>query len=127
MLAESVMRIAGERWLVEQANLSGIQDSIPADRYEGRVIFFPCLRVLFFTRFYCFARCTLLVLETSRVEIAVLLNDLAYLRYESKEALDAETVILKQRNLAIAFSLVEKIVKLIASIAEDEGMHFYFN
>ncbi|XP_076932512.1 uncharacterized protein LOC143598081 [Bidens hawaiensis] len=97
MLAESVMRIAGERWLVEQANLSGIQDSIPADR------------------------CTLLVLETSRVEIAVLLNDLAYLRYESKEALDAETVILKQRNLAIAFSLVEKIVKLIASIAEDEG------
>ncbi|XP_076900169.1 uncharacterized protein LOC143554254 [Bidens hawaiensis] len=97
ILAESVMRIAGERWLVEQANLSGIQDSIPADR------------------------CTLLVLETSRVEIAVLLNDLAYLRYESKEALDAETVILKQRNLAIAFSLVEKIVKLIASIAEDEG------
>ncbi|XP_076957663.1 uncharacterized protein LOC143633198 [Bidens hawaiensis] len=97
MLAESVMRIAGERWLVELANLSDIQDSIPADR------------------------CTLLVLETSRVEIAVLLNELAYLRYESKEALDAETVILKQRNLAIAFSLVEKIIKLISSFAEDEG------
>ncbi|KAI3811663.1 hypothetical protein L1987_21390 [Smallanthus sonchifolius] len=67
-------------------------------------------------------RCILLVLESSRVDIAVLLNDLAYLKYDkSKEALDAETVNVKQRNLGIAFSLVEKIIKLISSIAEDEG------
>ncbi|KAM0053708.1 putative neurochondrin [Helianthus debilis subsp. tardiflorus] len=98
ILAESLMCIAGEGWLIEQTNLPGTPESIPADR------------------------CTLLVLETSRVEIAVLLNDLAYLKYEkSKEALDAENVILKQRNLGIAFSLVEKIIKLISSVAEDEG------
>lgn len=70
------------------------------------------------------SRCTLLVLESSRVEIAVLLNDLAYLKYEKiKDSLDAESVLLKQRNLGIAFSLVEKTIKLISSVAEDEGMH----
>ncbi|KAI7747237.1 hypothetical protein M8C21_002029 [Ambrosia artemisiifolia] len=98
MVAESLMCIAGEGWLIEQTNIPGIPDSIPADR------------------------CTLLVLETSRVEIAVLLNDLAYLKYEkSKEALDTESYTLKQRNLGIAFSLVEKIIKLISHIAGDEG------
>ncbi|KAL8263433.1 hypothetical protein R6Q59_024782 [Mikania micrantha] len=98
ILAESLTCIAGERWLIEQTSLPGVQDSIPADR------------------------CTLLVLETSRVEIAVLLNDLAYVKYEkSKEALIDETVIVKQRNLGIAFSLVEKIIKLISSVAEDEA------
>ncbi|KAI3683971.1 hypothetical protein L1987_84488 [Smallanthus sonchifolius] len=97
ILAESLMCIAGERWLIEQTNLPGISDSVPADR------------------------CTLLVLETSRVEIAVLLNDLAYLKYEkSKEVSDTESVAVKQRNLGIAFSLVEKIIKLISSIAGDE-------
>lgn len=58
------------------------------------------------------------------MEIAVLLNDLAYLKYEKiKDSLDAESVLLKQRNLGIAFSLVEKTIKLISSVAEDEGMH----
>ncbi|KAI3737947.1 hypothetical protein L2E82_27964 [Cichorium intybus] len=95
ILAESVMCIVGERWLIGQTNS---QDSVPADR------------------------CTLLVLESSRVEIAVLLNDLAYMKYEkSKDSLDAEILLLKQRNLGIAFSLVEKTIKLISSVAEDEG------
>lgn len=66
----------------------------------------------------------MLVLETSRVEIAVLLNDLAYLKYEkSKDSLDADTILLKQRNLGIAFSLVEKTIKLISSVAGDGGTH----
>lgn len=67
-------------------------------------------------------RCTLLVLETSRVEIAVLLNELAYMKYEKpKDSSDAETVLLKQRNLGIAFSLVEKAIKLISRVAADGG------
>ncbi|XP_071720906.1 uncharacterized protein [Rutidosis leptorrhynchoides] len=98
ILAESVMCIAGERWLIEKTSIPETNDSIPTDR------------------------CTLLVLETSRVEIAVLLNDLAYLKYEkSKDSQDAETILLKQRNLGIAFSLVEKIIKLISSVAKDES------
>lgn len=65
----------------------------------------------------------MLVLESSRIEIAVLLNELAYLKYEaSKSSSDVDTIRLKQRNLSVAFSLVEKIIKLIASVAEDEGI-----
>lgn len=65
----------------------------------------------------------MLVLESSRIEIAVLLNELAYLKYEaSKNSSDVDTIRLKQRNLSVAFSLVEKIIKLIASVAEDEGI-----
>lgn len=65
----------------------------------------------------------MLVLESSRIEIAVLLNELAYLKYEaSKSSSDVDTIHLKQRNLSVAFSLVEKIIKLIASVAEDEGI-----
>ncbi|KAJ9559378.1 hypothetical protein OSB04_013992 [Centaurea solstitialis] len=98
MLAESIMCIVGEGWLIGQMNLPDTQDPIPADR------------------------CILLVLESSRVEIAVLLNDLAYLKYEkAKDSLDNETFRLKQRNLGTAFSLVEKTVKLISSVAADEG------
>nr|XP_043611349.1 neurochondrin [Erigeron canadensis] len=98
ILAESVMCIAGEQWLIGKTNLPETQVSIPADR------------------------CTLLVLESSRVEIAVLLNDLAYLKYEkSKDLLDVETIIVKQRNLGISYSLVEKTIKLISSVAEDGG------
>ncbi|GJZ89147.1 neurochondrin isoform X1 [Tanacetum coccineum] len=98
ILAESVMCIAGEQWLIGQTKLPDTQDLIPGDR------------------------CTLLVLETSRVEIAVLLNELAYMKYEkSKDSSDAETVLLKQRNLGIAFSLVEKTIKLISKVAADGG------
>jgi transposase-like protein len=66
----------------------------------------------------------LLVLEQSRVEVAVQLNELAYLKYEASKSSSstAETIVLKQRNVAIAFSLMEKIIKLISNAAENEGM-----
>lgn len=66
----------------------------------------------------------MLVLESSRVEIAVLLNELAYLKYEASKntSSTAESFFSKQRNVAIAFSLVEKIIRLISNIAESEGI-----
>ena len=72
---------------------------------------------------FFFSRCLLLVLESSRVEVAVLLNELAYLKYETSNnsSSNAEIISLKQRNLAIAFSLVEKTIKLISNVVEDEG------
>lgn len=98
ILAESMVSILGERWLIAQTSLPDIHDPIPAER------------------------CLLLVLESSRVEVAVLLNELAYLKYEaSKNSCIAETVLLKQRNLAIAFSLVEKIIKLVSNVCASEG------
>ncbi|WJZ85330.1 hypothetical protein VitviT2T_004873 [Vitis vinifera] len=98
ILAESVISILGERWLLGQMNLPDAKDSVPADR------------------------CLLLVLESSRVEVAVLLNELAYLKYETSNnsSSNAEIISLKQRNLAIAFSLVEKTIKLISNVVEDE-------
>lgn len=98
ILAESMVSILGEGWLIAQTSLPDIHDPIPAER------------------------CLLLVLESSRVEVAVLLNELAYLKYEaSKNSCIAETVLLKQRNLAIAFSLVEKIIKLVSNVCASEG------
>ncbi|KAM7492915.1 hypothetical protein LguiB_027524 [Lonicera macranthoides] len=98
ILAESVISIVGEGWLIGEMNLPDMQDPIPADR------------------------CILLVLESSRIEIAVLLNELAYLKYETSQnsSANAETIPIKQRNLGVAFSLVEKIIKLISNIGEDE-------
>lgn len=68
-------------------------------------------------------RCLLLVLESSRVEVAVLLNELAYLKYEAPKntSTTAETILLKQRNVAISFSLVERIIKLTSAMDGDEG------
>ncbi|KAH9798938.1 neurochondrin [Citrus sinensis] len=99
ILAESIVSIKGEEWLIGKIDLPDIQDSIPSDR------------------------CLLLVLESSRVEIAVLLNELAYLKYEASKntSSTAESFFSKQRNVAIAFSLVEKIIRLISNIAESEG------
>ncbi|GKV03212.1 hypothetical protein SLEP1_g15556 [Rubroshorea leprosula] len=98
ILAESMVSIMGEAWLIGQINLPNVQDPIPPDR------------------------CLLLVLESSRVEVAVLLNDLAYTKYEaSSSSTTAETIISKQRNLIIAFSLVENIIKLISNIGGTEG------
>ena len=70
-------------------------------------------------------RCLLLVLESSRVEVAVLLDELAYLKYEasSNTSSTGETILLKQRNVAIAFSLVERIIKLISTMAGNEGAY----
>ncbi|KAK8505402.1 hypothetical protein V6N13_045842 [Hibiscus sabdariffa] len=99
VLAESMVSIKGEGWLIGQVNLPNIQDPIPADR------------------------CLLLVLESSRVEVAVLLNDLAYTKYEASKSSSstAESIISKQQKVTIVFSLVEKIIKLISNIGENEG------
>jgi hypothetical protein len=65
----------------------------------------------------------LLVLESARVEVAVLLNELAYLKYESsKTSQTDEAICQKQRNLAILFSLIEKIIKMISNASSGEGM-----
>ncbi|KAJ8554401.1 hypothetical protein K7X08_025079 [Anisodus acutangulus] len=98
VLAECVMSIVGEGWLIREMNLTDSQDSLPADK------------------------CILLVLESSKVEITVLLNDLAYLKYEaSNESSNRENILVKQRNLGVAFSLVEKIIKLISSFGGEES------
>lgn len=70
-----------------------------------------------------FSRCILLVLESSRVEIAVLLNELAYLKYadDNNSSTNAETFLVKLRNLGVAFALVERIIKLVANFGESEG------
>lgn len=98
----------------------------------GKLCFFICLFNKnkywlvngFSFRPILFCRCLLLVLESSRVEIAVLLNELAYLKYEASKntSSTAESFFSKQRNVAIAFSLVEKIIRLISNIAESEGI-----
>ena len=66
----------------------------------------------------------LLVLESSRVEVAVLLNELAYLKYEASKntSSSSESITLKQRNLAVAYSLVERVIKLISNLGEEEGI-----
>ncbi|TYJ30058.1 hypothetical protein E1A91_A06G108200v1 [Gossypium mustelinum] len=99
ILAESMVSIKGEGWLIGQINLPNVQDPIPADR------------------------CLLLVLESSRVEVAVLLNELAYSKYEASKSSSstAETIISKQQKVTVVFSLVEKIIKLISNIGETEG------
>ncbi|WOG81210.1 hypothetical protein DCAR_0100355 [Daucus carota subsp. sativus] len=99
IVAEAVVGIVGKEWFFGPMNLPGVEEAVvPGDR------------------------CVLLVLESSRIEIAVLLNDLAYLKFEaSKSSLGDNNVVSKERNLCVAFSLVENIVKMIASVAEDEG------
>ncbi|XP_052210209.1 uncharacterized protein LOC127813325 isoform X2 [Diospyros lotus] len=98
VLAEFAISIVGEGWLIGQMTLSDTENPIPEDR------------------------CILLVLETSRVEVAVLLNDLAYLKYEApSSSSNSESILLKQRDIAVAFSLVERIIKLISNIEGDEG------
>ncbi|XP_030467310.1 uncharacterized protein LOC115686228 isoform X2 [Syzygium oleosum] len=99
ILAESAVSIIGEKWLINQVNSPDAREPIPADR------------------------CLLLVLESSRVEIAVLLNDVAYLKYEASKSSSSnvDSILSKQRTLAIAFSLIEKIIKLVANMGADEG------
>ncbi|KAJ4957471.1 hypothetical protein NE237_024582 [Protea cynaroides] len=99
VLAESMMSILGENWLVGQNNVPNVQDSIPVDRS------------------------LLLVLESSRVEVAVLLNDIAYLKYEASKSSSgtAGTILSRKRDLATAFSLIEKIIKLISTDTGSGG------
>lgn len=96
VLAECVSTIVGEGWLTGVTNLP--DDAIPADR------------------------CMLVVLESSRVEMAILLNELAHLRDESSKGSSSSTDIIlqKQRNVGITFSLVEKIIKILSELSEDE-------
>lgn len=99
LLVECVMSIRGEEWLLEQNNLNDVQESLPVDKY------------------------LLLVLESSRVEVAILLNEIAYLKYEaSKSSTSPEAILLKQHDLSVTFSLIEKIIKLIAKDSA-EGNH----
>ncbi|XP_022143085.1 neurochondrin isoform X2 [Momordica charantia] len=97
-LAESMVSILGEGWLIGEIELPDVRDPIPCDR------------------------CLILVLEQSRVEIAVMLNELAYMKYEaSKNSSLKDSILLKQRNVATAFSLVEKIIKFISNVGENQG------
>ncbi|KAK2659665.1 hypothetical protein Ddye_006198 [Dipteronia dyeriana] len=128
ILAESMVSIKGEGWLISQKKLPDVQDSVPADRLavflnevvSSKISIGSAMRS--FSGQFIF-RCLLLVLESSRVEIAVLLNKLAYLKYEASQntSSTAENVHLNQQNVAIAFSLVEKIIKLISNIDGNEG------
>jgi hypothetical protein len=97
ILAESMVSIFGEDWLIV-GQVSNTNDM-----------------------------CLLLVLEQSRVEIAVLLNDLAYLKYEAPQDTLAtvEAYSLKQRNVAVAYSLVEKIIKLMSNVGENGMINFF--
>ncbi|KAL1210380.1 hypothetical protein V5N11_006711 [Cardamine amara subsp. amara] len=98
ILAENMMSILGEKWLIGRVKLPNVEDYLPANR------------------------CLLLVLESSHVEISVLLNDLAYTKYEApKNNSSVEDILLKQRYLPITYSLVEKIIKYISSVGENEG------
>lgn len=132
LLADCAISIVGEEWLIGSTTLPFAHNSFPADRWVMK-----SLRVLYlylwtifvkysFSSLYyflSFSRCILLVLESSRVEIAVIINELAYLKYEaSKSSPNAEMFLLKLRNLGVAFSLVERIIKLIAKHGENEGM-----
>ncbi|KNA19038.1 hypothetical protein SOVF_065280 [Spinacia oleracea] len=95
-VAEAMLTVLGEGWLIGQLDVPDLTKSFPPDR------------------------CLLLVLESARVEISVLLNELAYIKYEAVSS-KSEAFPLKKRNLAVVFSLVENIIKLISSLCEDEG------
>ncbi|KAK7393742.1 hypothetical protein VNO78_22306 [Psophocarpus tetragonolobus] len=99
ILAESMVSMFGEDWLISQVSTNGAQDQASADM------------------------CLLLVLEQSRVEIAVLLNELAYLKYEAPQdtSATAEAIFSKRYNVAVAYSLVEKIIKLISNVEGSDG------
>ncbi|XP_073133310.1 uncharacterized protein [Henckelia pumila] len=98
VLAESVISIIGEDWLIGPITL-------PPEKNSSRVDL-----------------CIMLVLASSRVEIDVLLNELAYLKYEADKnsSTNAETFLVKLRNLGVAFALVERIIKLVAKFGESE-------
>lgn len=98
LLAECMMSILGEDWLSEDFEVQDNQNVLSVDKF------------------------VLLVLESARVEVAVLLNELAYLKYESsKTSQTDEAISQKQRNLAILFSLIERIIKMISNASSGEG------
>ncbi|KMZ62662.1 Neurochondrin protein-like [Zostera marina] len=95
-LADSMITIGDEKWLLGYNDLPSEHNSMPADK------------------------CLLLFLESSRVEVSILLNEIAYLKYEARErsSLSVESLTIKQRNLAISFSLIENIIKMISGVFE---------
>ncbi|KAK9674310.1 hypothetical protein RND81_12G225100 [Saponaria officinalis] len=97
IVAESMVSLLGEGWLINQMDVPDVHKPSSSDR------------------------CLLLVLESARVEVAVLLNELAYTKYEASSS-KSEALPLKISNLAIAFSLVEKVIKLISNISDEGGI-----
>lgn len=98
LLAECMMSILGENWLSKDYKVPDNENGMPIDKF------------------------VLLVLESARVEVAVLLNELAYLKYESSKSDQTDDAISqKQRNLAILFSLIERIIKMISDASSSEG------
>ncbi|KAL2923869.1 Neurochondrin [Bienertia sinuspersici] len=93
IVAEAMLDKLGEDWLIGQLDVPDLHNSFPLDRQ---------------------------VSQSARVEIAVLLNDLAYIKYEASSS-KSETFPLKRRNLAIVYSLVENVIKLISKSSDDEG------
>ncbi|XP_078438235.1 neurochondrin family protein isoform X2 [Wolffia australiana] len=96
-LADAMMSIFGEAWLLDYNHQHHDLKRFSVDK------------------------CLLLVLETTRVEVAVHLNELAFLKYESGSSSSAEPIHTKQANLALLFSLLEKIIKLICHSSENQG------
>ncbi|XP_044421408.1 uncharacterized protein [Triticum aestivum] len=98
LLAECMMSILGENWLSEDHKILDNKNAISVDKF------------------------VLLVLQSARVEVAVLLNELAFSKYESsKSSQTDDAIIQKQRNLAILFSLIERIIKMISDASSGEG------
>lgn len=85
---------------------------------------YSCSNITYYFASPFSSRFILLVLESSRVEIAVMLNELAYLKYEASKnsPINSEAFLGKLRNIGVAFSLVERIIKLIVKFSENEGM-----
>ncbi|KAF7081067.1 hypothetical protein CFC21_085043 [Triticum aestivum] len=98
LLAECMMSILGENWLSEDHKILDNKNAISVDKF------------------------VLLVLQSARVEVAVLLNELAFSKYESSKSSQIDDAIIqKQRNLAILFSLMERIIKMISDASGGEG------
>lgn len=97
-LARSMMEMFGEDWLIGPMNLPGDENTVPLDR------------------------CFLLVLETSRVEIAVLLNELAHFKFDSSNGVcsNLEDTTIRQRDVANIYTLMENTIKLLSNACDKQ-------
>lgn len=97
-LAKSMMEMFGEDWLIGPMNLPGDENTVPLDR------------------------CFLLVLETSRVEIGVLLNELAHFKFDSSNGVcsNLEDATIRQKDLANVYALMEDIIKLLSNACDKQ-------
>jgi len=87
----------GEDWLIGPSNLPGDQNIVPLDR------------------------CFLLVLETSRVEIGVLLIELAHFKFDSGNGICSNLEdATRQRDLANVFTLMENIIELLSNACDKQ-------